>query len=413
MTGPPVPDAVVRIHRGRIHSVGRWRECRPPRAEPGHDFGSSVLLPGLINAHCHLDYTDMAGRIPPRRSFTDWIKLITMAKAEWDLEEYRRSWLHGATMLLRTGTTTVADVEAVPELLPSCWEETPLRVISFIEMTGIRARRDPADVLAGAAAVLNRLQHPRCRAAFSPHAPYSTRPALLQQAATLARQRGLLLMTHVAESEEEYAMFRRAAGPMYEWLQRNERDMSDCGGVTPVQHLHRAGYLGPNLLAVHVNYLGWGDARLLARHRVTVVHCPRSHRYFGHAPFPWRRLMHAGVRVCVGTDSLATVLKDGQRPLELNLWDELRELRRREPWISPMRLLQMVTVEPARALGLQGPLGELRAGACADLIVVPLGTVPKTARQVWHAVLEHDGPVTASFIEGRPVLPLLKEESGP
>ena len=104
--------------------------------------GEVVLLPGLVNAHCHLDYTDMAGELPPPRTFTDWIPLITAAKTAWGYSDYARSWLRGAHMLLRNGTTTVADIEAMPDLLPELWDATPLRVFSFLEMTGIRARRE-------------------------------------------------------------------------------------------------------------------------------------------------------------------------------------------------------------------------------------------------------------------------------
>ena len=104
---PPIEDGAVRISGNRIQAVGRWRDfaCRGSRQV--HDLGEVLLLPGLVNAHCHLDYTDMAGLLPPQKSFTDWIKLITSTKAEWECSDYRESWLHGAAMLLRTGTTTV------------------------------------------------------------------------------------------------------------------------------------------------------------------------------------------------------------------------------------------------------------------------------------------------------------------
>jgi cytosine/adenosine deaminase-related metal-dependent hydrolase len=402
MIGPPLPQAAIRIHNGLIQEVAPWRDLPPKPGEPVLDLPQALLLPGLINAHCHLDYTHMAGLLPPQRRFTDWIKLITATKAEWTLDEFRNSWLTGATMLLRNGTTTVADVEAVPELLPDCWSRTPLRIVSFLEMTGIRARRDPHQVLDETLAILQRLPQGRSRAGLSPHAPYSTRPALLTLVASIARKKRLHLTTHVAESEEEFQMFRHARGPMYEWLLRNERDMSDCGSLTPIQHLYHAGLLGPNLLAVHANYLGPGDAALLAQHHVTVVHCPRSHRYFGHQPFPWRRLLRAGVNLCVGTDSLATVLKQGRQPLELSLFEELHELRQRQPWLSPPQLLRMVTLHPARALGLQGKAGQLTRGAWADLIALPAEGI-RTARDVWHAAVEHRGPVLATFIAGQPV----------
>ena len=92
-----------------------------------------MILPGLINAHCHLDYTGLAGQIPPPRTFTDWIKSIMTAKAGLSYTEYATAWLRGARELLESGVTTVADIEAVPELLPEVMESTPLRVISFLD----------------------------------------------------------------------------------------------------------------------------------------------------------------------------------------------------------------------------------------------------------------------------------------
>ena len=100
-------------------------------------------MPGLVNAHCHLDYTDMAGQPAPKQ-FPDWIKGLLARKAAASYADYAQAWLRGAAMLLRTGVTTVGDIEAVPELLPDVWSSTPLRVGSFLEMTCVRSRRDPA-----------------------------------------------------------------------------------------------------------------------------------------------------------------------------------------------------------------------------------------------------------------------------
>jgi len=395
---PPIANGAVRVHQGRIAAVGRWADLARPAARDVTDLGEVVLLPGLINAHCHLDYTDMAGLLPPQRSFADWIKLITATRAEWGLAEFRQSWLRGAAMLLRTGTTTVADVESVPDLLPEVWHATPLRVVSFLEMTGIRARRAPGAILQAAVDKIARLPRGRCRAGLSPHAPYSTLPELLRGCARTARRRHWLVTTHVAESDEEFEMFTRRRGALCAWLARNERDMTDCGRGTPVQQLARAGLLGPNLLAVHANYLGRGDAALLARHGVSVVHCPRSHRYFGHRAFPLRALQRAGVNLCLGTDSLATVLRPPRQRVQLSLFEELQELARQQPRLAAQTLLDLVTRNPARALGRAGRLGELTPGAWADLIAVPY-TGPLAA--ACDAVLQHTGPVTATMIAGQ------------
>ncbi|HUZ07235.1 MAG TPA: amidohydrolase family protein, partial [Candidatus Paceibacterota bacterium] len=368
---PPIENGAVVVAGNRILAVGKWLDLKPGAGGKITDLGDVILLPGLVNAHCHLDYTDMAGQLPPPKKFTDWIAAITAVKLAWRRADYARSWLRGARMLLKTGVTTVADIEAAPELLPDVWDATPLRVFSFLEMTGIRARRNPREILREAVAKIDSLGHPRCRAFLSPHAPYSTLPELLKLAADISRESKWRISTHVAESDQEFEMFTKARGAMHDWLRRNERDNSDCGRSSPVQHLARAGMLGENLLAIHVNYLARGDARLLGENRVHVVHCPRSHAYFRHAEFPRKRLAAAGVNICLGTDSLATVLKtDGQKP-ELDLFAEMSALAAKDKTISPGQILRMATVSGAKALGMAGRIGELSKNAFADLIAIP------------------------------------------
>ena len=118
ITQPPIDDGAVWISGNRIQAAGRWKDLRSGAGEPAIDLGESLLLPGLVNAHCHLDYTDLAGEIAPTKLFTDWIKTITTAKAGRIYADFAQSWVRGAQMLLRTGTTTVADIEAVPNCSP-------------------------------------------------------------------------------------------------------------------------------------------------------------------------------------------------------------------------------------------------------------------------------------------------------
>ncbi len=398
VSGPPVADGVVRLAGNRIESLIRRRDLPESDRAAVVDLGDVILAPGLVNAHCHLDYTSMAGQIAPPRTFIDWIKLITTSKAGAIYSDFAESWLDGANMLLRTGTTTVGDIEMVFELLPDVWSATPLRVMSFLEMTGVKSRRPPAEIVQESLERLNALPHERCRGAFSPHAPYSTTPELLRLAAESARARNLRLAIHVAESDQEFEMFTRGRGAMFEWIARNGRDMSDCGLGSPVQHLARMGALGENLLAIHVNYLASGDARLLGRSRVSVVHCPRSHRYFKHQRFPLRELAAARVNLCLGTDSLASVYKKRGQSVELNLLEEMRALAENEPALEPKKIVQMATVNGAHALGMAGQAGEISPGAFADLITVPFAG--KTA-DAWAALVNHRGNVVASIIDGR------------
>jgi cytosine/adenosine deaminase-related metal-dependent hydrolase len=366
------------------------------------DLQDVILMPGLVNAHCHLDYTDMGGKLPPPKTFLDWIPLITAAKGDWSYSDYARSWLNGADMLLKSGTTTVADIEVMPDLLPEVWEATPLRVFSFMEMTGIRSKRDPAAILGETADKLASLSHPRHRTGLSPHAPYSTRPELLRLAGQMARRRRWRVCTHVAESEQEFEMFMDAKGAMHDWLRRNDRDNSDCGLGSPVKHLDRQQLLGENLLAIHVNFLARGDAQLLGQRGVNVVHCPRSHDYFRHTPFMRQRLAGAGVNICLGTDSLATVRKNGKPKVALDMFEEMRTLAEKDSSVSPEEILRMATLNGARALGLAGKIGEISPRAQADLIAIPFSG---TKAQMHEAVLGHHGPVKAGMIGGRWTIP--------
>jgi cytosine/adenosine deaminase-related metal-dependent hydrolase len=394
----PIKNGAVLVSGSRIAAIGKWSDLKRRRAARTLDLGEVILMPGLVNAHCHLDYTNMAGELPPPRHFTEWLKSITAAKAAWTYGDYMESWLHGAQMLLRTGTTTVGDIEAVPELLPHAWEATPLRVISFLEMIGITGRRSPAAILAEARDRIRQLSKWRGRAGLSPHAPYSTVPELLQLSAESARRHRWRIVTHVAESASEYEMFTSADGEMYRWLQKSSRDMSDCGLGSPVRHLERCGLLRPNLLAIHANYLHADDPALLARRRVSVVHCPRSHAYFGHDPFPLDRLLTAGVNVALGTDSLASVYKKRKETVRLDMFEEIRSVAHAHPGLPPETLLRMATVNAAAALGLRGRIGQISVGASADLVAIPC---PGSTSAPAATVLAHSGNVLASLIQGR------------
>jgi cytosine/adenosine deaminase-related metal-dependent hydrolase len=396
---PPLENGAVTIKGNRIVSVEKWRGRSSDSAKVT-DLGNVILMPGLVNAHCHLDYTDMSGLFPPPRRFSDWIKLITTEKALWTFSDYAQSWIHGAKMLLKNGTTTVADIEAVPELLPHVWETTPLRIISFLEMTGVKSGRPPELILHDALKKIDSLPIPngRCTAALSPHAPYSTMPPLLKHAGAETRKRRWPLTMHIAESSTEFEMFTAGRGEMFDWLRKNKRDMSDCGSCSPVKHAAKAGLLGDNLLAVHVNYLAKGDAPLLGRSGTSVIHCPRSRDFFSHQSFPYPALRQAGVNVCLGTDSLATVRKKQRQKVELNLFDEMRSFASSHPDVSSEQIVGMATVNGAKALGLGKKIGILARNAYADLIGVPFdGRLAGS----FEAIIQHAGPVKASMIGGQ------------
>lgn len=398
MTAAPIDNGAVVVEHGRIQWLGRWRDCPNPDGETPLDLGEVVLMPGLVNAHCHLDYTSMAGQIPAPKTFPDWVKNILSFKAHWSFSEFAESWLKGAKMLLHSGTTTVADTESVPELPPETWKSTPLRMISLFEMTGVKSQRSADEILAEALDWIERWPgDPHKEGGLSPHALYSTAPDLMRKSALIAQEKELLLSVHLAESEAEYTMFADAKGPFFDWL-KGQRKMDDCGLSSPIQLAKNYGVLSERTLVIHANYLGPGDIETLALSRASVAHCPRSHDYFGHAPFRYEEMTKAGVNVCLGTDSLASAKKVSGRAPELNMWDEMQQFARTHSGVSPRDILRAVTVNPAKALGKAGQIGTLEAGAFADM-----ATLSHTGRieesRITEELLYHPD-VREVFIEG-------------
>ncbi len=272
-------------------------------------------------------------------------------------------------MLLKTGTTTVADIEAMPDLLPEVWDATPLRVFSFLEMTGIRAKRAPKEILHEAVKKIDSLAHARNRAvSFAArallHSP-GTAPADRRNRAQEVN--GASPSTSPSPTRNLRCSCTRAAR-CTTGSSATTATIPIAATVRPSPISRASRLLGENVLAVHVNCLARGDATLLGKNRTHVVHCPRSHDYFHHPPFSRERLANAGVNLCLGTDSLATTRKTGKQKPELNMFEEMRMLADTDKAISPLEILRMATVNGARALGLAGETGELSKNAFADLI---------------------------------------------
>jgi aminodeoxyfutalosine deaminase len=402
---PPIENGAILVSGNRIKAVTSWKDLAPFSAGQITDLGDVLLLPGFVNAHCHLDYTGMAGQLPRPKEFPDWIKNMLALKARWTRAEFARSWTDGARMLVESGVTTVANVESFPAILSECRRATPLRVGSFLEMTGVKSRSTPRMILQETLDIIQKLP---CNGGFfglSPHAPYSTLPELLQRTAATARRHDWPVTIHVSESLAEFEMFTERRGPLFDWLE-SQRDMSDCGAGTPVRHLARNGLLAPNLLAVHVNHIGPQDAKILAETGVSVVHCPRSHAFFGHQPFPLREFTSAGVNVCLGTDSLASVSPNGAEPINLNMFEEMRVLSATMPDLAPETILRMATAHGARALRMDGVIGVLQENAPATFIAIPFQAGPNQASE---AVIAFPGPLAASMINGQWAIPPLPQ----
>ena len=374
MDGPPVADGAVLVRGNTIDAAGRWDDLRREfSGEEITDLGEVTLLPGFINAHCHLDYSGLRHAIMPPTGFAEWVGRINALKRSLDEDDYLAAIAKGFHEYGRWGATTLLNVESFPELM---WKmpAPPLRTWWFYEMIDVRRAIPTEELVAGALLFFQEQLAESCPGwlggrGLSPHAPYTASAAMYRLTRDCARRTGMPWTTHLGESRDEQAMFVHGRGPLHDFLAGIGRSMEDCGkGRSALATLTAAGCLGPECIAVHLNEWEKDDFTLVSPGGplagLTIVHCPLSHRYFRHRTFPLERLRGMAVNLCVGTDSPAS---DGS----FSLLDELRALAVTTPSLSPVELLETITRAPARALGLDGCLGCIRPGAFADLIALP------------------------------------------
>jgi aminodeoxyfutalosine deaminase len=406
MDRAPIENGAVAVSENQIVDVGSFDELKTRNAGNTVDLGEQLLLPGLINAHCHLDYTCLRGKIRPQKSFTDWIRAINAQKSQLSPGDYVASIKDGFEEAKKFGTTAIANLTAFPQSIAQI--RPPIRTWWFAELIDVRAP-ERADELVDAAmdamrsslecaetSALSKRRHVAAlqtpKWGLAPHALFTASSSLFRCCQEIAKREHIPLTTHLAESREEMEMFRDGSGPLYEFLKSIGRSMDDCGNETPLGlffgTLDRA---VPRWITAHLNELIESDFDLLERldPKFHIVHCPRSHEYFHHSAFAFDRLSSLGFNICLGTDSLAS-------NESLSLFAEMRAFQRNFPQISPEEILKMVTVNPARALRCENALGQIQPGFEADLVAVPCSN----STDIFEHILAFDAPASWSMVGG-------------
>jgi cytosine/adenosine deaminase-related metal-dependent hydrolase len=378
VSGPPLERGSVSIHGDRIVAVARHGQ----RAADD-DLGNAALLPGLVNAHTHLDLTGLRGRVPPSANFTGWLRAVVQHRKSRSPEQVQDDIRDGLAESLRHGTTLLGDIAAGGATWPVL-AHAPLRAVVFHEVLGLpreRARRAWFDLLTS---LREHVPTPTCRPGISPHAPYSVHRSVLRAAA----RTGLPVTIHLAETAAELELLEHHRGPFVPFL-TNLGVWEPNGLVNGLGEVLRRTRRASHVLFAHGNYLAPTPA---FPPQGTVVYCPRTHAAFGHPPHPFRDLLARGVRVALGTDSLAS------NP-DLDVLAEARFLHHRYSDVPGSVLLRLATLSGAEALGWQDETGSLSPGKSADLVVLPL---PAEDRADPHAlVLASSLPVQSVLWRGQ------------
>ena len=374
VASPPIGNGAVAVVEGRIVAVGGFRELAATGAAGAEilDLGDSVLVPGLINAHTHLELSDLAGT-PAATDYVGWIRGLLDGRARSEPARARLAAQREIVRLVERGTAAVGDVANEPWSVPLL-ARSELLGVSFLEIYGFRAA-DAQSHLDRALCLLEtlaadsdvRAAGERWTVAATPHAPHTTSAPLLRALGARAAAARAPLSIHVAESEVERELLATGGGAFHDLLRERGQwdDDWEPPRRSPVAWLDRVGLLGPRTLAVHAVHLDREDRALLRSRAVTVVTCPRSNERLAVGRAPVTELLREGVPIALGTDSLAS--ND-----DLDCFAEMAALRRVHPGLAPADVLRIATAHGAQALGLADRLGSIERGKLARLAVVPL-----------------------------------------
>lgn len=395
--GEPLRGGCVLVRNGRIVDVERKAE-----GPIDIDLEDSILMPGLVNSHTHLEFSGLDEPLSADGGFTEWVRrVIAYRKDRWGSlgsDEQKAVRLNDLRRGLEEsncrGVVAIADIATSPypmaELL-SVESQRPALIWGLGEVLGWAQQRQlemrgafvqmQADAMAAAsgqaAGIDESSDGSECRASnggfdyrwgISPHAPYSTSPRLIQWCIERSRIERRLLAMHLGETREEMEWLRERKGMFAELLERMGIGRVPLlpqwnGARDYLTHLSRAW----RVLIVHGNYLGGDDWEVLVKNRghMSVVYCPRTHRHFGHATYPLKEMLAAGVRVTVGTDSRAS------NP-DLSVWGELQVIAGGGSGLSPADILKLGTLDAAHGLGIEGNFGTIEAGKSTRLSVAKI-----------------------------------------
>ncbi len=393
---PPIREGWVAVDRGRIAGVGAGDpavgagnpEGLPPHEDRGgnpsglpasapitiRNLGQVALMPGLVNAHTHLELSWLANRVPPSTCFTSWIKQLFAARGgsvERADDPRVLDAAHDAARQAREmGTVAVGDISnSLASVAPI--KASRLHGIAFHELVGFKDTT--GDLVARTRQVRSAVrERSGVRVSVAPHAPYSVSPELFRAIrAELDAGDEPRTSVHVGESEEEMQLLADGTGEwrrMLSWIGAWRDDWTPPG-AGPVEYLDSLGMLNDQTLVVHGVQLTDDSLRRVGEIGATLVTCPRSNQWVGVGVPPIERFYLSGARVAIGTDSLASVA-------DLNLFEELKAMRWLAPGVPARRLIESATRVGAEALGLADRLGTLSAGKLAEVVAVTLpGTV--------------------------------------
>jgi len=392
VSSPPIADSAIAVEGPQIIAVGSRAKLAEEFSQATvRDFGESAIIPGLVNAHSHLELTAMRGFLENEESdFFAWLKKLTLARLErMNADDLKVSAAWGACEAARAGVTCVADASDAAFESMSALREVGLRGIVFQESFGPDPRfaKGNFEKLKAKVTRLRDGETDLVKCGVSPHAPYTVCGPQLELISRFALDEGLRLMMHAAETRMEVSLMREGRGPFADGL-RSRGIAWRAPGVSTIQYLNDHGVLETRPLLAHCIHVDEADIETMKATETSVAHCPKSNAKLGHGVAPFLQFFENGIAVGLGSDSVASnnscdLLEEARFALLLaracpgrnpTVGEGLKvslELQQ-ETFLGASEVFSVATLGGARALGLAGHIGELKTGMQADFAVVSL-----------------------------------------
>jgi cytosine/adenosine deaminase-related metal-dependent hydrolase len=375
----PITDGAIAVDGHRIASVGPAKVLREQFPESAvREFSDSAIIPGLVNAHSHLELTAMRGYLEKEESdFFAWLRKLTIARLErMSDDDLYVSAAWGACEAARAGVTCLADASDSALTSMRALTDVGLRGIVFQESFGPDPRlvQENFEKLQGKVARLREVQTALVSCGVSPHAPYTVCAQQLELIAGFAIQERLPLMMHAAETEMEVSFLREGCGPFADGLRGRGIEWKSPG-VSTIQYLKDHMVLETQPLLAHCIKVDDADIETIRETETRVAHCPKSNAKLGHGIAPFRKFLRMGIPVGLGSDSVASnnvcdLFEEARFALLLT-----RATGEYDALLNAQQVLEAATLGGARAVGLQDQIGELHEGFEADFAVISLSGI--------------------------------------
>lgn len=426
-------NASISIEKGVIQDISRQSfslkaqpmgRRRAPSRRSGkgvtYDLGESIIIPGLVNAHTHLEGPALYGYckkslcLKPPQEFTGWAPKVIACRKEMEPDDYARTVEQGYALSAQNGVTALADhthikltfkshlksrlrrflVEEIVALDKTKSQESVLKTKDTLKYAKSYLRKNKDDGL--------------LHIGVAPHSPFSVSPELYKMLFSIACQENILLSTHLSELKEEVEFLKTGKGKIKAYLRKIGRETPNWSHprLSPVAYFKKLGILKPPSFFIHCNYLSKSDIDLLSNSSSSVVFCPNSHHYFGHRNHPFKELLKAGVNVSLGTDSLGS-------NSDLSILKEMQFIWENYTGLTPQEIFKMGTINGVKTLRLGKKIGVLKPGYLADLAVFPIknNSSVKRSNDVIVYLIEQTPKSIFTMVNGSIVYPVRSEHS--